>query len=86
MLIMLLFQKFIVYIMNNLCAKFGCHISSNNRDKPGQIRLKLHMSKAVVQNIVKEGLSESVSSKHPYASKLGHPKPVQIPFGSLASP
>ena len=35
MLIMILFQKFIVYIMNNLCAKFGCHISSNNRDKQG---------------------------------------------------
>ena len=30
-----LFQKFIVYMMNNLCAKFGCHISSNKRDKQG---------------------------------------------------
>ena len=35
MLIKLLFQKFIVYIMNNLCAKFGCHISSNSKDKQG---------------------------------------------------
>ena len=35
MLIKPLFQKFIVYIMNKLCAKFGCHISSNNRDKQG---------------------------------------------------
>ena len=30
-----LFQKFIVYKMNNLCTKFACHISSNNRDKQG---------------------------------------------------
>ena len=30
-----LFQKFIVYIIKNLCSKFGCHISSNNRDKQG---------------------------------------------------
>ena len=35
MLIKPLFQKFIVYIMDNHCAKFGCHISSNNRDKQG---------------------------------------------------
>ena len=35
MLIRALFQKFIVYMMNNLCAKFGCHISSNNRDEQG---------------------------------------------------
>ena len=35
MLIKLLFQKFIVYIMNNLCAKFGCRISSNSKDKQG---------------------------------------------------
>ena len=33
MLIKPLFQKFILNMMNNLCAKFGCHISSNNRDK-----------------------------------------------------
>ena len=25
-------------IMNNLCARFGCHISSNNRDKQGAVR------------------------------------------------
>ena len=34
-LIELLFHKFIVYIMNYLCAKLGCHISNNNRDKQG---------------------------------------------------
>ena len=35
MLIYLLFQKFIVNIMNNFRPKVGCHISSNNRDKQG---------------------------------------------------
>ena len=35
MLIKPLFQEFIVYVMNNLCAKFGSHISSNGRDKQG---------------------------------------------------
>ena len=56
-LIKRLFQKFVVSIMNNLCAKFGRHISCNNRNKqrggirppqalnvsnhPGQIGLKI---------------------------------------------
>ena len=35
MLIKPLFQKFIACIMNNHYAKFGCHISSNSRDKQG---------------------------------------------------
>ena len=34
-LIKLLFRKFIVYIMNNLRAQLGCHISNNNSDKEG---------------------------------------------------
>ena len=34
-LIELLFQIFIAYIMNNLRAILGCHMSSNNRDKQG---------------------------------------------------
>ena len=36
-LIKLLFQKLIVYIMNNRCANFGCHISNNNGDNQGGI-------------------------------------------------